>query len=370
MRIFGFGAKKSEDDGKKSAEGAASQVVSAEVVATEDAVRSPRAVEDSGQQEPSESQESLRSRLAKGLFKTREKLSASLARIFLGAKRMSPELIAELEEALILADVGVDTVEKIVSKVSEDLSRRELSKPDVVKNSVKQAIIETLSPSESKRAPSILDTTQRPYVSLVVGVNGTGKTTTIAKLAHRYKKMGITPILVAADTFREAAIEQLSIWGERAGVEVIAHKQGASPAAVVFDGIAAAKSLRSGSRRGDVVIIDTAGRLHTKKNLMAELAKVRRVAAANAEGAPHETLLVLDATLGQNAVSQAKQFNEWLEGITGIVLTKIDGTAKGGVVVTIADELRLPILFLGTGEKLDDLVEFDANAFVDALLEG
>ena len=365
MRIFGFGSKKSKDDGRKAAEGAAVQVVSAETVATEDAAKPPRAEEDSRQQKRSESKEAVRSRWAKGLFKTREKLSASLARIFLGAKRMSPELFMELEEALILADVGVDTVEKIVNKVSEDLGRRELSKPDVVKSSVKEAIVEILSSGQSKRVPSILDTTQRPYVSLIVGVNGTGKTTTIAKLAHRYKKMGMTSILVAADTFREAAIEQLSIWGERAGAEVIAHKEGASPAAVVFDGIAAAKS-----RGGDVVIIDTAGRLHTKKNLMAELAKVRRVAAANAEGAPHETLLVLDATLGQNAVSQAKQFNEWLEGITGIVLTKIDGTAKGGVVVTIADELSLPILFLGTGEKLDDLVEFDANAFVDALLEG
>jgi fused signal recognition particle receptor len=370
MRIFGFGSKKSKDDGKEAAEGAAVQVVGAEAAATEDAVRPPRAEQESRQQGRSESQESVRSRLAKGLFKTREKLSASLARVFLGAKRMSPELFMELEEALILADVGVDTVEKIVNKVSEDLGRRELSKPDVVKSSVKAAIVEILSSGQSKRAPSILDTTQRPYVSLIVGVNGTGKTTTIAKLAQRYKKMGMTVILVAADTFREAAIEQLSIWGERAGAEVIAHKEGASPAAVVFDGIAAAKGQRSGSRRGDVVIIDTAGRLHTKKNLMAELAKVRRVAAANAEGAPHETLLVLDATLGQNAVAQAKQFNEWLEGITGIVLTKIDGTAKGGVVVTIADELSLPILFLGTGEKLDDLVEFDANAFVDALIEG
>jgi len=363
MRIFGFGSKKSRDNVEVSAKEATERVVSAEEVATEDAVKPPRAEDDCRELERSENKGAERGRWAKGLFKTRERLSTSLGRIFLGAKRMSPELFAELEEALILADVGVDTVEKIVAMVSEDLKRRELSKPDIVKNSVKQAIIEILSSSESKRAPSVLDTSQRPYVSLIVGVNGTGKTTTIAKLAWRYKRMGLAPILVAADTFRAAAIEQLSIWAERAGVDVIAHEEGASPAAVVFDAIAAAKS-----RREDIVIVDTAGRLHTKKNLMAELAKVRRVAAANAEGAPHETLLILDATSGQNAVAQAKQFDEWLEGITGIVLAKIDGTAKGGVVVTIADELSLPILFLGTGEKIEDLVEFDAQAFVEALI--
>ena len=363
MRIFGFGSKKSKDNGKVVAKEAAQRAVSAEEVATEDAIKLPRAEEDCRERERSDRKDAIRSRWAKGLFKTRERLSTSLGRIFLGAKRMSPELFAELEEALILADVGVDTVEKIVSTVSEDLKRRELSKPDVVKNSVKQAIIEILSSGESKRPPSILNTPQRPYVSLIVGVNGTGKTTTIAKLAWRYKQMGMTSILVAADTFRAAAIEQLSIWGERVGADVIAHKEGSSPAAVVFDGIAAAKS-----RREDIVIIDTAGRLHTKRNLMAELAKISRVAAANAEGAPHETLLILDATSGQNAVAQAKQFDEWLEGITGIVLAKIDGTAKGGVVVTIADELSLPILFLGTGEKVDDLVEFDPRAFADALI--
>jgi len=316
-----------------------------------------------GQGESTTSKRQTRGRLVKGLFKTRERLSASLGRIFLGAKHISPELLDQLEEALILADVGVDTVDKVVSSVSEDLKRRELTKPDVVKFSVKRALVSILSSGESRRAPSVLESQQRPFVSLVVGVNGTGKTTTIAKLARRYVQQGITPILVAADTFRAAAIEQLTIWGERAGVDVIAHKQGGSPAAVVFDGIAAARS-----RGADMVIVDTAGRLQTKKNLMAELAKVSRVAAANAPGAPHETLLVLDATLGQNAVSQAKQFNDWLDGITGIVLTKIDGTAKGGVVVTIADELSIPILFLGTGEKIDDLVEFQPEAFADALL--
>ena len=363
MRIFGFGSKKPKDNGKAGAKETAERVDSAEGGAKEDDVKPPRGEEGLREEERPERKDAIRSRWAKGLFKTREKLSTSLGRIFLGAKQMSPELLAELEEALILADVGFDTVEKIVGRVNEDLKRRELSKPDVVKNSVKQAIIEILSSSEQERPPSVSDTSQRPYVSLVVGVNGTGKTTTIAKLAWRYKQSGIAPILAAADTFRAAAIEQLSIWGERAGVDVIAHEEGSSPAAVVFDAIAAAKS-----RGEDMVIVDTAGRLHTKKNLMAELAKISRVAGANAEGAPHETLLILDATLGQNAVAQAKQFDEWLEGITGIVLTKIDGTAKGGVVVTIADELRLPILFLGTGEKIEDLVGFDPKAFVDALI--
>ncbi len=349
MRFFGFDSKKTKH-GEKAAEA--------------DAKREASPQEGNGTQEQStKPRELTRKRLVKGLFKTREKLSASLSRIFLGAKHISPELLNQLEEALILADVGVDTVDKIVAKVSEDLKRRELTKPDMVKLSVKRALVEILSAGESRRAPSVLESRQRPFVSLVVGVNGTGKTTTIGKLAMRYVQQGITPILVAADTFRAAAIEQLTIWGERAGVEVIAHKEGGSPAAVVFDGIAAARS-----RGADMVIVDTAGRLHTKKNLMAELAKVSRVAATNADGAPHETLLVLDATLGQNAVSQAKQFSEWLDGITGIVLTKIDGTAKGGVVVTIVDELSIPILFLGTGEKIDDLVEFQPSAFADALL--
>ncbi|MBN2208298.1 MAG: signal recognition particle-docking protein FtsY [Candidatus Coatesbacteria bacterium] len=333
MQIFGFGSRKTQPNEQEQAAPASNE------------------------------KESLKSRWSRGLLKTREKLSASLGRIFLGAKRISPELLEELEEALILSDVGFDTVEKIVSRVSEDLGRRELSNPSVVKDSVKAAMVELLASGNPKRGPSPSESSARPYVSLVVGVNGTGKTTTIAKLAWRLKRQNLSSILVAGDTFRAAAIEQLSIWAERAGVEVVAHKEGSSPAAVLYDGIAAAVS-----RKIDVVIVDTAGRLHTKKNLMAELAKVRRVAASNVEGAPHETLLVLDATCGQNAVSQAKQFDECLEGITGIVLSKIDGTAKGGVVVTIADELSLPILYLGTGEKIDDLVEFDPRAFVDALL--
>ncbi|MBN1592656.1 MAG: signal recognition particle-docking protein FtsY [Candidatus Coatesbacteria bacterium] len=366
MRIFGFGSKKSKEAEKPVAPVPPVEKGDGDKAPDEQTPPEAPAAASEAKEEGQSllSPERVRGRWAKGLLKTREMLSASIGRIFLGAKKMSPELLEELEEALILADVGFDTVEKIVAKVNEDLQRKELSRPDVVKNSVKEAIVEILSSGVTPNVPSIENTKQRPYVSLIVGVNGTGKTTTIAKLAHRYKQMRFTPILAAADTFRAAAIEQLTIWAERAGVDIIAHKEGGSPAAVVFDAVAAANS-----GKGEMVIVDTAGRLHTKKNLMAELAKIRRVAATNAEGAPHEILLVLDATSGQNAISQARQFSEWLEGLTGIVLTKIDGTAKGGVVVTIADELSLPILFLGTGEKIEDLVRFDARAFVNALIE-
>lgn len=304
-----------------------------------------------------------RSLLSKGLARTRQTLSNTLKGLFGGMRRVSEEELGRLQEALILADVGIGTVDKIMVGVKEGLGRLGRSDGEAVKQAVRGAMLQILSSACQKQVPGVLAVKQRPYVCLVVGINGTGKTTTIAKLAWRYKRMGLSSVLVAADTFRAAAIEQLGEWAKRAGADLIKHKEGASPAAVVYDGIKAASS-----RGVDLVIVDTAGRLHTRKNLMAELAKVKRVAAANAQGAPHETLLVLDATCGQNAVSQARQFNEWLQGITGLVLAKIDGTAKGGVVITIADELGIPIQYLGTGERLEDLVDFDPAGFVDALL--
>lgn len=263
------------------------------------------------------------------------------------------ETIDALEEALISADVGVAATEKIVEAVKHEAehggSLREL---------VKREIHRILSSAEAPAADG-----HSPHVVLIVGVNGTGKTTTVGKLARMLKEAGQQPLICAADTFRAAAVEQLEIWASRAGVDIIRARQGADPAAVVFDAIASGKA-----RRRDVVLVDTAGRLHTRVNLMAELEKIRRIAAREVEGAPHEVLLVLDATVGQNGVAQAREFT-LAAGVTGIVLTKLDGTAKGGVAVAIANDLKLPIRYVGVGEGIDDLVPFSANEYVDALFE-
>jgi len=229
---------------------------------------------------------------------------------------------------------------------------------------LKEAILATLGACEGQPLDRLVAEGPRPFVLLAVGVNGVGKTTTLAKLAQRLRGSGKTPLLVAADTFRAAAIEQLGVWARRVGVEVIRHRPGADPSAVVFDGLAAAKA-----RGADVVLIDTAGRLHTKTNLMDELRKMKRVLARELPGAPHEVLLVLDATTGQNALSQARQFHEAV-GVTGLALTKLDGTARGGIVVAIAEELKIPVRLIGVGEAAEDLQDFQARAFVDALFEG
>ena len=265
------------------------------------------------------------------------------------------EVWAELEEVLISADVGVATTEKLVSAVKE---RAAVEKMDGtgVRSLLKDEMIKILAV-----APRIPATITPPEVILVVGVNGSGKTTSIAKLASKLKKEGKSVLLAAADTFRAAAIDQLKKQGERAGVEVIAHQPGADPGAVVYDALQAAKS-----RGTDVVIIDTAGRLHTKFNLMEELKKVRRVAGKLDAAAPHQVILVLDATTGQNGLTQARYFTEAV-GVTGVFLAKLDGTAKGGIVLAICDELKLPIQLIGIGEKLEDMVDFDAASFVEAL---
>ncbi len=294
--------------------------------------------------------------LREGLAKTRKNISDRIGSLVLGEK-IDVSFLDELEVALIASDVGTQTASLVLADLKERFKRNELSSPDQVRERLKQVLFEIVS-----GGPAALSLTGTLSVILVVGVNGTGKTTTIGKLAHRLQREGKKVMLAAADTFRAAAAEQLMVWGERNNVPVIKHKEGADPSAVVFDALAAAKA-----RGMEVLIVDTAGRLHTKSNLMEELKKVRRILARELPGAPQETLFVLDATTGQNAFAQAKTFHQAI-GITGIVLTKLDGTPKGGIVFAINKELGLPVKFVGIGEGIEDLKEFDPREFVEALL--
>lgn len=291
-----------------------------------------------------------------GLAKTRKNISDRIGSLVLGEK-IDEAFLEELEEALIASDVGTQTAALVLADLKERFKRNELSSPDQVRERLKQILVEILA-----ARPAAISFQSAPSVVLVIGVNGTGKTTTIGKLAHRLRGEGKKVMLAAADTFRAAAAEQLSIWGERNSVPVVKHKEGADPGAVVFDAIAAAKA-----RGIDVLLVDTAGRLHTKSNLMEELKKVQRIAAREVPGAPHETLFVLDATTGQNGFAQAKTFHQAI-GVTGIVLTKLDGTPKGGIVFAINRELGLPVKLIGIGEGIEDLRAFDPKEFVDALL--
>jgi fused signal recognition particle receptor len=294
--------------------------------------------------------------LRDGLAKTRKNFTDKVGSLILGEK-IDEGFLDELEEALIASDVGVETASFVLRDLKERFKRNELSSSVQVKERLKQILFEILS----AQSP-VFSLTASPSAVLVVGVNGTGKTTTIGKLANRLQAEGKKVMLAAGDTFRAAASEQLSIWGERAGIPVIKHKEGADPSAVVFDAVSAAKA-----RAVDVLIVDTAGRLHTKSNLMEELKKVRRILSRELPGAPHETLLVLDGSTGQNALAQAKIFHETV-GVTGIVLTKLDGTSKGGIVFAIYKELSIPVKFVGIGEAIEDLRNFDPREFVDALL--
>jgi len=298
-------------------------------------------------------------RLKDGLAKTRKLLVTDVDDIILGEKQIDQDLFDELEAALIGADVGPSFTYELIETMKERVKRRELEKPERLRQVLRESMLAILKKNE---APMQIPVGEL-YTIMVVGVNGTGKTTTIGKMAARFKKQGMPVLLVAADTFRAAAIEQLEIWSERVGVPLLKQKMNADPAAIVFDALHAAKA-----GKADVVIIDTAGRLHTKTNLMEELKKVKRIMARELPGAPHEVLLVIDATTGQNAISQAKMFNEEI-GVTGIVLTKLDGTAKGGIVIRIAQELGIPIRYIGIGERLDDLRRFRSEEFVDALFE-
>lgn len=290
------------------------------------------------------------------LTRTRQSFFGRVASLF-GANEVTEELWEELEELLIQADVGVNTTVELVERLRERVGKERVRDARAVEGMLKEELIAMLDSSPPLRInePRLLT------VVLVVGVNGSGKTTSIAKLAHYYQKQGRKVILGAADTFRAAAIDQLRIWGQRVGCDVIAHQPGGDPGAVVYDAIRAARA-----RGADILIVDTAGRLHTKYNLMQELKKVRGVAAKQVHDAPHETLLVLDAITGQNALAQARHFKDDVK-VTGIFLAKLDGTAKGGVAFAIARELGLPIRFVGTGEGLEDMAEFDAQAFVEGL---
>jgi fused signal recognition particle receptor len=301
-------------------------------------------------------------RLHEGLAKTRLALRGSLDRLIGGGP--DPAVLEEFEAALIAADLGIHTVRQLMDRVQAEMKAPAQSVlGQHLLEVVKAIILGQLRACEGEPIERLVDRGPKPYVILAVGVNGVGKTTTVAKLAERLKQAGSKPLLVAADTFRAAAIEQLEVWGGRIGLDVIRHQQGADPSAVVFDGLAAAKARGAG-----VVLIDTAGRLHTKTNLMDELKKIKRVLARELPGSPHEVLLVVDATVGQNALSQAKQFHEAV-GVTGIVLTKLDGTARGGIVVAIAEALKIPVRLVGVGEKVEDLQDFHAQEFVEALFE-
>jgi fused signal recognition particle receptor len=304
----------------------------------------------------------LLERLKDSVSKTRTELSARVEQLLTGDRPVDPELLKQLESALLSADLGVRTTKEVLVALRQQVNEHKLTEPGSLKRELKNQILKILTaPAVNSNSDGKLN--NEPRVIFVVGVNGTGKTTTIGKLTSRLKKEGASVILCAADTFRAAAIEQLEVWARRSGVELIKQKPGADPAAVVFDALSAARS-----RGSDVVIVDTAGRLHTKSNLMAELDKMKRTATKVIPGAPHDMLLVLDATTGQNGLNQAREF--WSHaGVTGIVLTKLDGTAKGGIVVAIARELNLPIRFVGTGEKIDDLVPFDAQTYVNSLFD-
>lgn len=302
---------------------------------------------------------SLFQRLRERLGKTRDALVSRVDTLFLGRKVIDDELLDELEEILITADLGAATVLDLLTKTREQIKRDQLRDPQALKAVLKQLIQGYLAQAEQGATLAMPDS--GPFVIMVLGVNGVGKTTTIGKLAYKFKQAGQRVLLVAADTFRAAAIEQLQVWGERIGVEVVAQQQGADPSSVIYDALDYARP-----RQFDVIIIDTAGRLHTKVNLMEELKKIKRVMAKQLPGAPHETMLVLDATTGQNGISQARQFNEAVE-ITGLTLTKLDGTAKGGIVVNICREFKIPIRFIGIGEQMEDLRDFDPAQFVEAL---
>lgn len=302
-------------------------------------------------------------RFNRAIAKTRDSINNKIDTVFENRKKIDEEFLDELEEMLISTDIGVATTFQVLDAVRKGVSRQEINDLDALKTAMKNELLAILRLSEDKGIASetAISPDIKPYVLMVVGVNGVGKTTTIGKLAQRIKDEGNEILICAADTFRAAASEQLEIWSERAGVPLIQQKQGTDPAAVLFDALKSAKA-----READVLIVDTAGRLHNKSNLMAELEKMNRIAGREVEKAPHETLLVIDAVTGQNGLEQARQFLK-VADVTGIVLTKLDGTAKGGIAVAIAKELGLPIRYVGIGEKVDDLMVFNPEAYVNGL---
>lgn len=365
--MFGFRKKKGDPDRQSaespSAESQSAESPSTEPEATADARAAPESqpAADASDQPAAPARAGLFGRMRIGLARTRESFSRSVADVLLGEKQLDTTSLEEVETQLLLADVGVEATQQIIGGLTERLSRRELEAGRGALEALRAEMLALLRPVEQ---PIMIPPAPRPFVILVVGVNGAGKTTTIGKLARRYRDEGLSVMLAAGDTFRAAAVEQLQQWGERNEVPVIAQRTGADSAAVVFDALQVARS-----RGVDVLIADTAGRLHTQTNLMAELAKIKRVMARLDADAPHETLLVLDAGNGQNALSQARQFAEAI-GVTGIALTKLDGTARGGIIFAIARALGLPVRFVGVGESAEDLRSFSAEAYVAGLLDG
>ena len=296
-------------------------------------------------------------KIKEGLKKTKDSMINKMQRVVNSFTKIDEELFEQLEETMIMSDIGVETSVEICSRLRKKIKEQGVTDPALIMDLIQEIVAEMMENDTS------LDMSTTPSIIMVIGVNGAGKTTTIGKLCHQLKSEGKKVIVAAADTFRAAAIDQLQVWTERAGVDIVKHAEGSDPGAVVYDAISAAKA-----RNCDVLVIDTAGRLHNKKNLMDELAKINRIMSTQAEGCSKEVLLVLDATTGQNAVNQARLFSETAE-ITGIVLTKLDGTAKGGIVISIMNELNIPVKLIGVGEKIDDLQPFDSKSFVTALFE-
>jgi fused signal recognition particle receptor len=299
-------------------------------------------------------------RLRDGLSRTRHSLTEGIVDLVLGSKALDASLLEDIETTLLVADLGVEATREIIDRLTEQISLNQFADAEALMASLHRHMQAILAPSSQ---PLVIPQDKRPFVILMVGINGAGKTTTIGKLAHRFQQQGLKVMLAAGDTFRAAAVEQLQTWGERNGVPVISQSQGADSASVVFDALQSARA-----RDIDVLIADTAGRLHTQSNLMEELKKIKRVMAKLDPAAPHEIMLVVDAGTGQNAITQAQEFNQAV-GLTGITLTKLDGTAKGGIIFAIAKQLNIPIRFVGVGESIQNLREFDAGEFVDALFD-
>ena len=339
--VFGFGKKKSPDDKQP------------------DTAQEPAPAAERTEETPA-SKQGMFTRLREKLGRTRSNLTDGLANLLLGRKQIDDDLLEELETLLLTADVGIDATQRVIGDITGKVKRKELSDPEKLNNILKQELMRILADASGEEQQPAAG---RPRVILMVGINGAGKTTTIGKLAKKFQADGRSVMLAAGDTFRAAAVEQLQAWGERNSVPVIAQHTGADSASVIYDAVEAATA-----RRMDVLIADTAGRLHTKTNLMDELAKIVRVMKKVDPDAPHEVMLVVDGGTGQNALQQAIQFNEAV-GLTGITITKLDGTAKGGILFAIADKLKVPIRYIGVGEGIDDLRPFDAREFIDALFE-
>jgi fused signal recognition particle receptor len=342
--MFGFGKKKKQD---------ATTAVSTETA--------PSIAPSTPQVEEPAKKEGLFARLKRGLSKTGSSITEGMSTLFLGRKKIDEDVLEELETRLLMADVGMEVTTAIMEDLTKRVKRNELADFDALMQALEVLMTDVLKPCEE---PLQIKATHQPFVILMVGINGAGKTTTVGKLAKKFQQEGKSVMLAAGDTFRAAAVEQLKIWGERNNIPVIAQGSGADSASVIFDAVQAAKA-----RHIDVLIADTAGRLHTQANLMEELKKVKRVMQKIDGSAPHEVMLILDASIGQNALIQAKQFNEAL-GVTGLTVTKLDGTAKGGILFAIAQQLKIPVRYIGVGESIDDLQIFEAPAFTQALLSG